>query len=156
MGGFAGGTRALIGDGLALVGSLALAVYLLSGRALRAKLSLPAYLTVCYSSATVLLWACVLAAGLPAIGFDAKTWGAWFGMALVSQHLGHSSYNWAMKYFSAGFIALCLLGEPALSSLLAWWLFGEALTWGKAAGGALILAGIYLAATGNEQTTRTG
>ena len=156
LGGFAGGTRALIGDGLALVGSLALAVYLLSGRALRAKLSLPAYLTVCYSSATVLLWACVLAAGLPAIGFDAKTWGAWFGMALVSQHLGHSSYNWAMKYFSAGFIAVCLLGEPALSSLLAWWLFGEALTWGKAAGGALILAGIYLAATGNEQTTRTG
>jgi len=156
LGGFAGGTRALIGDGLALVGSLALAMYLLSGRALRAKLSLPAYLTVCYSSATVLLWACVLAAGLPAIGFDAKTWGAWFGMALVSQHLGHSSYNWAMKYFSAGFIAVCLLGEPALSSLLAWWLFGEALTWGKAAGGALILAGIYLAATGNEQTTRTG
>lgn len=61
-----------------------------------------------------------------------------------------------MKCFSAGFIAVCLLGEPALSSLLAWWLFGEALTWGKAAGGALILAGIYLAATGNKPTTKTG
>ena len=147
LGDFAGGTRALIGDGLALAGSLALAGYLLSGRTLRARLSLPAYLTVCYSSATVLLWACVLVAGLPATGFNAKTWGALLGMALVSQHLGHSSYNWAMKYFSAGFIAVCLLGEPVLSSLLAWQLFGEALTWGKAAGGALILAGIYLAAT---------
>ena len=150
LGDFAGGTRALIGDGLALAGSLALAIYLLSGRKLRAKLSLPAYLTVCYSSATVLLWACVLSAGLPATGFNARTWGALFGMALVSQHLGHSSYNWAMKYFSAGFIAVCLLGEPVLSSLLAWWLFGEALTWGKVAGGALILAGIYLTATGNK------
>ena len=150
LGDYAGGSRAMLGDGLALAGSLALAFYMLCGRNLRAKLSLPAYLTVCYSSATMLLWACVLATGLPAIGFNAKTWGALFGMALVSQHLGHSSYNWAMKYFSAGFIAVCLLGEPVLSSLLAWWLFGEALTWGKAAGGALILLGIYLAATGNK------
>jgi len=156
LGDFAGGSRAMLGDGLALAGSLALAFYMLCGRNLRAKLSLPAYLTVCYSSATVLLWACVLAAGLPATGFNAKTWGALFGMALVSQHLGHSSYNWAMKYFSAGFIAVCLLGEPVLSSLLAWWLFGEALTWGKAAGGALILLGIYLAATGNKAPAKDG
>ena len=152
LGDFAGGARALIGDALALAGSLALAMYLLSGRKLRAQLSLPAYLTVCYGSATVLLWACVLVAGLPATGFNARTWGALFGMALVSQHLGHSSYNWAMKYFSAGFIAVCLLGEPVLSSLLAWALLGEALTWGKALGGALILAGIYLTATGNKPT----
>ena len=156
LGDFAGGSRAMLGDGLALAGSLALAFYMLCGRNLRAKLSLPAYLTVCYSSATVLLWACVLVAGLPATGFNAKTWGALFGMALVSQHLGHSSYNWAMKYFSAGFIAVCLLGEPVLSSLLAWWLFGEALTWGKAAGGALILLGIYLAATGNKAPAKDG
>jgi drug/metabolite transporter (DMT)-like permease len=149
-GDFAGGTRALLGDGLALTGSLALAFYMLFGRNLRAKLSLPAYLTVCYTSATVLLWAAVLVAGLPASGFDLKTWGALLGMALVSQHLGHSSYNWAMKYFSAGFIAVCLLGEPVLSSLLAWWLLGEAITWGKAAGGAIILAGIYLTATANK------
>jgi drug/metabolite transporter (DMT)-like permease len=61
-----------------------------------------------------------------------------------------------MKYFSAGFIAVCLLGEPVLSSLLAWWIFGEALTWAKAMGGALILAGIYLAATGNKGPTKDG
>lgn len=150
-GDFSGGSRALIGDGLALAGSLALAIYLLLGRKLRAQLSLPAYLTVCYSSATLLLWACVLVAGLPLAGFNLKTWGALLGMALVSQHLGHSSYNWAMKYFSAGFIAVCLLGEPVLGSLLAWWLLDEALTWGKALGGAIILAGIYLAATERKQ-----
>jgi drug/metabolite transporter (DMT)-like permease len=149
-GDFSGGSRALIGDALALAGSLSLASYLLLGRKLREKLSLPAYLTVCYSSATALLWLCVIAAGLPVTGFNAKTWGALFGMALVSQHLGHSSYNWAVKYFSAGFIAVCLLGEPVLSSLLAWWLFGEALTWVKAAGGASILFGIYLAGTADR------
>ena len=146
-GDFSGGTRALIGDALALAGSLALAFYLLGGRRLRAKLSLPAYLGVCYSSATVLLWCCVLVAGLPFTGFGSNTWGALFGMALISQHLGHSSYNWAMRYFSAGFIAVCLLGEPVISSLLAWRLFGEVLTVMKIFGGALILVGIYLSAT---------
>jgi drug/metabolite transporter (DMT)-like permease len=154
-GDFSGGSRALIGDGLALAGSLALAIYLLLGRKLREKLSLPAYLTVCYSSATLLLWACVLVAGLPVTGFNLKTWGALLGMALISQHLGHSSYNWAVKYFSAGFIAVCLLGEPVISSLLAWWLFGEALTWAKAAGGAIILLGIYLAGTADKSSSAT-
>ena len=146
-GDFAGGGRALLGDALALAGSLALALYLLLGRQLRATLSLPAYLLLCYGSATVLLWLAVLVTGQTLSGFNLQTWGALLGMAVVSQHLGHSSYNWAIKYFSAGFIAVCLLGEPVLGSLLAWWLLGEALTWGKALGGAIILAGIYLAAT---------
>ena len=95
-GDFSGDSRALVGDALALFGSLALALYLLSGRRLRARLSLPAYLGVCYSSATLLLWCCVLAGGLPVTGFGSGTWGALFGMALISQHLGHSCYNWGL------------------------------------------------------------
>jgi drug/metabolite transporter (DMT)-like permease len=146
-GDFTGGSRALLGDGLALVGGMAAAGYLLLGRRLRARLSLLAYVTVCYGSAAVVLWVAVLAAGLPVTGFSGQTWGALLGMALVSQNLGHSSYNWALKYFGANVIAVSLLGEPVLSSLAAWWLFGEALTWVKAAGAALILAGIYVSAT---------
>ncbi|MFN0075133.1 MAG: DMT family transporter [Prosthecobacter sp.] len=151
-GDFAGGTRALIGDALALAGSLALALYLLSGRRLRAKLSLPAYLAVCYTSAAIVLWIAVLVSRTPLTEFSVNTWGALLGMALISQHLGHSSYNWAMRYFSAGFIAVCLLGEPVGSSLLAWWLFDEGVTWMKAAGGLLILVSIYLASTAQQQT----
>lgn len=146
-GDFAVGGRALLGDGLALVGSVAAAIYLLLGRRLRARLSLPAYATVCYGSAAVLLWAVVLGARLPVAGVSFKSWSAIFGMALISQHLGHSSYNWALKFFRPEIIAVSLLGEPVIASLLAWWLFGEALTPGKAAGAALILGGIYLVAT---------
>jgi drug/metabolite transporter (DMT)-like permease len=146
-GDFAGGTRALLGDGLALAGGLAAAGYLLLGRRLRARLSLLAYVSVCYGSAAVVLWLAVLLAGLPVSGFSGQTWAAFFGMAIVSQNLGHSSYNWALKHFGASVIAVSLLGEPVLSSLAAWWLFGEALTWLKAAGATLILVGIYVSAT---------
>ena len=70
-----------------------------------------------------------------------------FGMALISQHLGHSGYNYALKFFSAGVIAVILLGEPILSTFWAYFLFDEGLTWWKASGAGLILSAIYLAAT---------
>jgi drug/metabolite transporter (DMT)-like permease len=143
----AGGSRAWLGDGLALAGGLAAAGYLLLGRRLRERLSLLAYITVCYSSAAVVLWVAVLTAGLPCTGFPLPTWGALLGMAVISQCLGHSSYNWALKHFGASVIAVSLLGEPVLSSLAAWWLFGEVLNGTQAIGAAFILTGIYLSAT---------
>ena len=54
-GDFATGGKALLGDGLALVGSLCAAVYLLLGRNLRRKLSLLPYIFICYGSAAVIL-----------------------------------------------------------------------------------------------------
>lgn len=146
LGDFALGPDALFGDALALVGALAASAYLLLGRRLRARLSLVAYVTVCYGSAAVLLWTVVLVWRLPLSGFSLGTWGALVGMALISQHLGHSGYNYALKFFSASVIAVILLGEPILSTVWAYLLFDESLTWLKAGGAALILAGIYLAA----------
>jgi drug/metabolite transporter (DMT)-like permease len=66
-------------------------------------------------------------------------------MGVVNQHLGQSSYNWAMRYLSAGLVSACLLGEPLIGSLLAWWLFGESLSPVMAGAGMLILSGVYLA-----------
>ena len=58
--------------------------------------------------------------------------------------MGHTRYNWALKWFSAGLIAVSLLGEPILGSLMAWILFDEGLTWLKLAGGVVILTAICL------------
>jgi drug/metabolite transporter (DMT)-like permease len=150
-GDLAPGSRALLGDSLALAGGWAAAGYLLLGRRLRARLSLLAYVTVCYGSAAVFLWTAVLASRLPVTGFPAATWWALLGMALISQNVGHTSYNFALRFFSASVIAVSLLGEPIGSSALAWLLFGERLTWLKAAGATLILGGIYVAATGTKR-----
>jgi drug/metabolite transporter (DMT)-like permease len=66
-------------------------------------------------------------------------------MALISQLIGHTSYNWALRWFSAGLIAVSLLGEPIIATILAYFLFGEGLNWPKFVGMPLILAGIYVA-----------
>ena len=153
-GDFATGVDALLGDFLALAGSLCAACYLLLGRTLRRKLSLLAYVMICYGSAAVVLWATVLALRLPVAGFSSRTYAAFAGMALISQIIGHSSYNWALRWFSTGLIAVSLLGEPIGATILAYLLFDEGLTWAKAAGGLLILSAIYLAGRGEEAGAR--
>jgi drug/metabolite transporter (DMT)-like permease len=144
------GGQALWGDVLALLGSLCAALYLLLGRALRRQLSLLAYIMVCYGSAAVILWVMVLALRLPITGFSGQTYTMFLAMAVVPQLIGHSSYNWALRWFSASLIAVSLLGEPIGSTVLAYLLLGEGLTWPKVLGGGLILAAIYLAARGER------
>ncbi len=144
----------LLGDGLALLGGVCAAFYLLLGKRVRSELSLLGYIFVCYGSAAVLLWGAVLVLRLPASGFAAGTWGAFLGMALFSQLVGHSCYNWALRWVSASAVAVGLLGEPIGASLLAYLLFGETVSWLEALGMGLILTGIYLAATESRRGPR--
>jgi len=150
LGDFAIGGKALWGDLLALVGAFCAAIYLLLGRNLRRKLSLLSYVAVCYGSAAVILWLVVLFLKLPVTGYSTQTVAAFWAMALISQILGHSSYNWALKWFSTGFVAVVLLGEPIGSTILAYLIFNEGLTWSKFTGGLLILSAIYVAAVGEK------
>ena len=149
-GDFATGSSALWGDFLAVLGSICAALYLLLGRNLRRKLSLLAYVIICYGSAAIFLWTSVLALGLPISGFSGGTYAAFAGMALISQIIGHSSYNWALKWFTTSLIAVSLLGEPIGATILAYIIFDEGLTWTKFIGGILILSGIYLAGRGEK------
>jgi len=149
-GDFATGGQALLGDLLAIIGAICAAVYLLLGRNLRPKLSLISYIAICYGSAALFLWLAVIALQLPISGYDTQTFAAFWAMALVSQIIGHSSYNWALKWFSTGFVAVALLGEPIGSTIMAYLIFGEGLTWSKFIGGLFILSAIYVAAMGER------
>lgn len=145
-GDLAAGGKALFGDMLALIGSFCAAGYLILGRQLRAKLGLLAYTFVCYGTAAVVLFIMVLVAKMPLSGYSQSTWVVFICMALFAQVMGHTSYNYALKWFSANLIAISLLGEPVLASLMGWLFFKEGLTLLKIMGGALILGGIYIAA----------
>jgi len=146
-GDFATGGQALLGDFLAVVGAICAAIYLLLGRNLRRRLSLLSYVAICYGSAALFLWLAVIALQLPVSGYSTQTVAAFWAMALVSQIIGHSSYNWALKWFSSGFVAVALLGEPIGATIMAYIIFNEGLTWTKFIGGLVILSAIYIAAT---------
>lgn len=142
------GGQALIGDALAVVGALGAALYFLIGRRLRATLSLLPYIVLCYGMAALFLLGTVLALGLPLTGYTQGTYVALFFVALVPQVLGHSSFNWALGYFSATLVAVVLLGEPILSTIWAFLFLNETPPAALFQGAALILLGVYLAARG--------
>jgi len=134
----------LKGDLLAILGAMAVSVYLIAGRKARERLPLPVYATLCYGTAAAVLFVCVLISGVSLVGFTRPTWLAIIGMALVSQWVGHSSANYALRWMSAGTIAVVLLGEPVLGGLMAWMFFGETITLIALSGMVLVLAGIVL------------
>jgi drug/metabolite transporter (DMT)-like permease len=148
---FFGGT-AFLGDFLALAGAWMAAGYMLVGRKLRAKMDLIPYIFVVYGMSAVVLIVIMLGMGESPFGFSPQAY-LWFTLlALVPQLLGHSIFNWSLKYIPASLVSVTLLGEPVGSTVLAYFILQEQPGWVKIGGGALILAGIWLAArTGGKR-----
>jgi drug/metabolite transporter (DMT)-like permease len=142
----AGRSDALLGDLMALSGAWMMAGYLMVGRRLRAGLTLVPYVFVVYGMAAVVLTIAMAATGQSLLGLAPATY-LWLALlALVPQLLGHSSFNWALRYLPASFVAIALLGEPVGSSALAFGLLHEVPTPLEFGGATLILAGIAVAA----------
>ncbi|MGE5251727.1 MAG: DMT family transporter [Bacteroidota bacterium] len=137
--------RAMWGNFLALAGAWAVAGYLVIGRKVRAGMSLIPYVFLVYGAASVGLLLAMLAAGESPLGYSRITY-AWIAiLALVPQLIGHSTYNWALRYLPASMVATANLGEPIGSALLAYLILQESPTALTIIGGVFILAGIYLA-----------
>lgn len=141
-------TRALLGDALAFIGAIAGATYFVAGRRLRETLDLWPYVGLVYGACFLVL-----------LGFAATTHATLapqpprelllFGaLALGPMLLGHTGFNWALKYMPAYVVNLTLLGEPVGATLLAALLPGirELPNGATFLGGALILIGVYVAA----------
>ena len=137
----------LRGNLLAVGGAIAMAVYLLAGARLRPALSLIAYVWPVYAIAGMVLAIACAVSGIPMRGFGRA--GLYlFLLGLVPQCIGHTCFNWSLRWLSPGLVALIALAEPVGASLLAWIFLHEGLTAAKVAGGAVILLGIYIATRG--------
>jgi len=138
--------KAFWGNLLAMIGAWTVSGYLLIGRRVRAHISLPAYTFIVYGVAAVTLIILALGTQQALFGpFKPLTCILFLALAVVPQILGHSTYNWALRYLPAAFVSVMLLGEPVGSSILAYFILGEQPGLFELAGGVLILIGIGLA-----------
>jgi drug/metabolite transporter (DMT)-like permease len=146
--------RAVLGDLLATIGAITAAAYFLIGRNLRQDLSLVPYVTVVYATCTVLLLPAVLVSGSEMTGFSAYTWTMFLLMALVPQILGHTVFNYLLRFMDPTVVAIAIMGEPVGATLLAFAFYGEVPPWTAVIGGLVVLAGIYVAidAQGRRRT----
>jgi drug/metabolite transporter (DMT)-like permease len=139
--------RAMWGNFLALAGAWMVTGYLIIGRKLRANMSLIPYIFLVYGMAALTLIVIMFASGNSPLGYPSRAYGWIFLLAALPQLIGHSTYNWALKYMPAALVAVVTLGEPIGSAVLAFFLLNETPALMVIFGGALILAGIYLAST---------
>jgi drug/metabolite transporter (DMT)-like permease len=136
------GSKTLLGDFLALFGAVAAASYLMIGKHLRNRISLTPYIFLVFSaSAIFLVLAMLIMDGIPPI-YPGKVYLWLFLLALIPQLLGHSIFNWSLKYLPTGYVAVNLLGEPVGSTILAYFFLNETPPAVKIIGAILILAGI--------------
>ncbi|HEY9077488.1 MAG TPA: DMT family transporter [Anaerolineaceae bacterium] len=139
------GGQSFLGNLLALAGAICAAGYLMVGRKVRSHLSLVTYISIVYGISGLLLFLVSLARGDRLTGFSMTTWLSLLGLGIFPQLIGHSAFNWSLKYLPVAFVSISLLGEPIGSTILAFLLLKEAPTTLGVVGGILIMIGISIA-----------
>jgi len=147
---------AALGDLLALAGSAMAGIYILAGSRIRKRVGLPVYASVVYGAAFVALLAAILVLDVRLVPSDPTEYVIFTGLAVGPMLLGHTLYNWTLRFLSPTVISVSLLGEPVGSTVLAIAVLGE-LPWaGFWFGAPVVLAGIFLVARYSGQADGGG
>ena len=145
----------LLGGVLALLGAVAVAVYLVVGRKLRATLALTPYIWLVYGTGALVLLVGLVLTGTEIGGFNAAGYGWVVAVALVPQLIGHTSLNYALAYLPATYVSISTQLEPVLSAIVAYFVFAEIPGFWQVAGGAVIMTGVLVASVGQSRASRT-
>jgi drug/metabolite transporter (DMT)-like permease len=138
------GREYIIGDILALLGAIFAATYLLIGRRLRVNLENLSYIFPVYSIAAIVLLIMSLFSHENLTDYSTNTWLIFLLLALVPTVVGHTLYNWLLKFVPAHMVAMTILGEPIGATLLAIPFFNQIPGKWTIVGGLMILSGIFI------------
>jgi drug/metabolite transporter (DMT)-like permease len=140
---------ALLGDALGVVTALFYAWYLLSVKGLRDRGAATLQLMAVTTSVTAaILLPVALASGEALLAPSGAGWLKLLGLAWISHAAGQGLIAYALAHLPAAFSAVGLLLQPVMAAAFAWLLLSEPVSALQALGGAVVLAGIYLAHRG--------
>jgi drug/metabolite transporter (DMT)-like permease len=140
----------LAGDAFGVVTALFYAAYLLAIKVLRDRGSGTLLIMAATSTITTfVLLPIALATGERMLPATATGWLDLFGLALISHAAGQGLIAYALAHLPAAFSSVSLLLQPVMAALFAWLVLAEPLGPLQLAGGAVVLAGIYLARRGS-------
>ncbi|MEO0497520.1 MAG: DMT family transporter, partial [Pseudomonadota bacterium] len=146
-GGLVAAPERIWGDIAGFITSLFFATYILTFRLARRSTDVKAA-TLTYHSTLVTAAVLLVVAIISGENFIPATLGgaiALLALGIVSQAAGQGLLAVAIGSLSAAFSSLVIFMEVVAAAFLGWAFFGEHLTGYQAAGGALILAGIFMA-----------
>jgi len=142
------------GDIFAIMAAFFAGLYLFSGRSLREKLDYFPYLYTVYTYATAFLLLAVIFSGYSFTGYSQTNWLLFLGLALGPTVIGHSVLNLAVRYVPATLVSTTIIGEPVLTSLLAWVLLGDEIPPLTIVGGTFIIYGLLYTMAKNKKKKR--
>ena len=134
----------LAGDLMAIAAAFTFAGYILAVSKARDAMDTLTLNTIAIAVSTIALLPICLAIGAPLWGYSRETWTALVWLGLVSQVGAYLCIAYALGHLPATVVSIALLAQAPLTALLAAALLHERLTPLQLAGGALVLAGIYV------------
>lgn len=143
---------ALWGDILALAACALITAYLLFGQSVRKRISSTTYTFVVYGISTITLFLYVLVSEESFGPYPAIDWIYFILLAVFPNLLGHSLFNWSLKWLSTTTISMAILMEPVGASILAYFIFDEKITLTQGAGGFVIIVGLMLFLNDKKKT----
>jgi drug/metabolite transporter (DMT)-like permease len=132
------------GNLLALSGAIFASLYIISNYSLRKKYNLINVIFRVYFISFLILLIFSLILKIKLIFLPKKEYLFLFLIALLPQVIGHSIFNYALKFFSPTFISLTILGEPIGATILGIIFFNEIPKFIEILGGILIILAILI------------
>ncbi|MBW8351915.1 DMT family transporter [Bacillus sp. IITD106] len=135
---------ALYGDFLALAACAFITAYLLFGQEVRKRISLVAYTFTVYLISSIVLFIYVLISGSSFYPYPPADWTYFLMLAILPTLLGHTLFNWSLKWLSTSTISMAILFEPVGAAILAIMILNEMILWSQIIGGSIIIVSVTL------------
>lgn len=134
----------IYGDLLAILASISLAIYILTGQQTRKNLSLITYTFIVYGIGTITLFLYNIFMQNNFGDYSMENWYIFLALAIIPTFFGHSLFNWAMKWLNNSTVSMAIVFEPVAATFLAYIVLKETMIWSQLLGGTIVVFGLFL------------
>lgn len=135
----------MFGNLIAIFAALMVACYSFIGTGVRGEgVSNTVYTFLVFGTSAAVLDLMVLISPYHFTGYGKINYLLAFAMAIVNSLMGHSIFNWSLKYQSPTLVAMIKLFQPVFSTILGLVIFSELPLWNQFFGGIIVITGIFL------------
>ncbi|SFE36906.1 Threonine/homoserine efflux transporter RhtA [Paenibacillus algorifonticola] len=134
--------EALFGDLLSLLGTMAVAVYMIAGQQVSRSLPSNLYSLIVFLIAGTVMFVYNLVNQIALTGYAAEEWMYFALLAIIPTIFGHLVFNMLLKHIGATNVSMAIIGEPVLAMILAYFLLNEYLGTAQMIGSFLTIAGM--------------
>jgi len=143
-GGLHAGLHGNLGDGLALLSSIWMALVLMLAEDIRQDTATLIYSRLVYTIAAGTLLLLAIGTSVNVFTFHSEDFLWLVMLGIIPTVIGHTLFGYVIKFIRPTVVASVPLGEPVIASILAWVFLTEAVPPMTLVGGVLTLSGLYL------------